>query len=173
MRQCGYCPKALLGRINLPSFDLRCRDPDPFARRMIAERAHDTQSHPTRRRLGVWIGLPSSACMSMGSTARTPSGSPLATGEGRFLVIRTERAGRPARILLMAGDHFLFVRNRPKDLPEADSLDALIAASRAFRAQIIGYLDTATEIMQHSDIMASYLLRGGGRCVSCRLRMLM
>jgi hypothetical protein len=65
----------------------------------------------------------------------------ISDGEGRFLVVRTERAGRPARILLVAGDHFLFVRNRPNDLPQADSLDALIAANRASRAQIIGYLD--------------------------------
>ena len=41
----------------------------------------------------------------------------------------------------MAGDHFFYARNRPRALPEADSLDALIAASRASRAQIIGYLD--------------------------------
>ena len=74
MRQCGYCPKALLGRVNLPSFHLRCRDPDPFARRMIAEPAHDTQSHPTRRRLGVWIG------------SYTESWKSLSDGEGRFLV---------------------------------------------------------------------------------------
>jgi len=62
-------------------------------------------------------------------------------GEGRFLVIRTERAGRLARILLIAGDHFLYVRNRAHDLPQSDSLDTYIAASHATRAQIIGYLD--------------------------------
>src|SRR2546425_4645300 len=26
MRQCGYCPKALLGRVNLPSFHLRSEE---------------------------------------------------------------------------------------------------------------------------------------------------
>ena len=71
----------------------------------------------------------------------TESWRSISDGEERFLVIRTERAGRPARILLAAGDHFLYVRNRPNDLPEADSLDVLIAASRASRAQIIRYLD--------------------------------
>jgi len=62
-------------------------------------------------------------------------------GDGRFLAVRVERAGRLDRALLLAGDHFLFVRNREKDLPGAESLDALIVATRATRAQIIEYLD--------------------------------
>jgi hypothetical protein len=62
-------------------------------------------------------------------------------GAGRFLVIRTERAGRLARILLVADDFFLYVRNRATDLPQASSLDALIAASHASRTQIVSYLD--------------------------------
>jgi hypothetical protein len=65
----------------------------------------------------------------------------LSGGDGRFLAVRVERAGRLDRVLLVAGDHFLFVRNREKDLPMAESLDSLIVATRATRAQIIEYLD--------------------------------
>jgi hypothetical protein len=62
-------------------------------------------------------------------------------GEGRFLAVRVERSGRLDRVLLVAGDHFVYVRNRGKDLPIAASLDSLIAATRATRAQIVVYLD--------------------------------
>ena len=62
-------------------------------------------------------------------------------GDGRFLVIQTERDGRPQRLLLVAGDYLVFVRNRTKDLPRAASLDSLIASTHASRAQIIKYLD--------------------------------
>jgi hypothetical protein len=62
-------------------------------------------------------------------------------GEGRFLVIRIQRAGRLDRMLLVAGDYFLYVRNRAKDLPVAESLEALIDSKRASRSQIIEYLD--------------------------------
>jgi hypothetical protein len=62
-------------------------------------------------------------------------------GEGRFLVIKIERAGRLDRMLLVAGDYFLYVRNRAKDLPIAESLEALIDSTRASRSQIIEYLD--------------------------------
>jgi hypothetical protein len=41
----------------------------------------------------------------------------------------------------VAGDHFLYVRNRTKDLPVSDSLDALISSANATRDQIIEYLD--------------------------------
>jgi hypothetical protein len=59
----------------------------------------------------------------------------------RFLAVRDERAGRLGRLLVVAGDYFLYVRNRPKDLPVADSLDALISTTHATRAQIVEYLD--------------------------------
>jgi hypothetical protein len=62
-------------------------------------------------------------------------------GDGRFLVIQTERDGRPQRLLLVAGDYFVFVRNRIKDLPRAASLDSLIASTHPSRAQVIEYLD--------------------------------
>jgi hypothetical protein len=65
----------------------------------------------------------------------------VSSGDGRFLAVRVERAGRLDRVLLVAGDHFLFVRNREKDLPMAESLDSLIIATRATRSQIIEYLD--------------------------------
>jgi len=41
----------------------------------------------------------------------------------------------------MVGDYFLFVRNRTRDLPVAESLDALIDATSASRARVIEYLD--------------------------------
>jgi hypothetical protein len=43
--------------------------------------------------------------------------------------------------LLVAGDYFVFVRNRIKDLPRAASLDSLIASTHPSRAQVIEYLD--------------------------------
>jgi hypothetical protein len=58
-----------------------------------------------------------------------------------FLALRLERAGRLERVLLVAGDHFLYVRNREHDLPDAESLDSLITSSKASRAQIFAYLD--------------------------------
>ena len=41
----------------------------------------------------------------------------------------------------MAGDHFAYARNRPKDLPAAPSLAELIAKSQATRETVLGYLD--------------------------------
>src|SRR4051812_20336066 len=51
----------------------------------------------------------------------------VADARGRFLVLRVERAGRLDRTLIVAGDRFLYVRNRKRDLPKAESLEALIA----------------------------------------------
>jgi hypothetical protein len=65
----------------------------------------------------------------------------ISTGEGRFLVVRVERAGRLHRVLILVGDYFLYARNRAHDLPVAESLDALVAAAGADRAQIVAYLD--------------------------------
>ena len=65
----------------------------------------------------------------------------LDSGAGRFLALRVERAGRLDRLLLIAGDHFLYARNRNVDLSPAASLDSLIATTSATRAQIISYLD--------------------------------
>jgi hypothetical protein len=65
----------------------------------------------------------------------------LTSGDDRFLAVRVERAGRLDRILLVAGDHFFYGRNRAKDLPAAASLDALIATTHATRREIIAYLD--------------------------------
>lgn len=65
----------------------------------------------------------------------------VARGDGRFLAVRVERAGRLERTLLVVGDHFLYVRNRAKDLPAAPSIDSLIVATHATRAQIIEFLD--------------------------------
>ena len=62
-------------------------------------------------------------------------------GDQRFLVIQTERDGRPQRLLLVAGDYFVFARNRTRDLPRAASLASLIASTRPSRAQIVQYLD--------------------------------
>jgi hypothetical protein len=73
--------------------------------------------------------------------AYTESWRSVSHGEGRFLVIQTESGGRPQRLLLVAGDYFMYVRNRGRDLPAAASLDALISSTRAAREQIIEYLD--------------------------------
>jgi hypothetical protein len=60
---------------------------------------------------------------------------------GRFLALRMQRNGRLERVLVVAGDHFIYVRNRERDLPGAESLESLIASTKASRAQIIAYLD--------------------------------
>ncbi len=71
----------------------------------------------------------------------TESWRSVTDGEGRFLVVETEKDGRPYRLLLVAGENFVFVRNRVKDLPAAPSLDSLIASTHPSRALLIEYLD--------------------------------
>ncbi|MEO8881052.1 MAG: hypothetical protein ABI446_11730 [Gemmatimonadaceae bacterium] len=63
------------------------------------------------------------------------------SGESRFLVVRVERARRLDRTLIVVGDRFIYVRNRTRDLPPAESIDSLIVSTHASRAQIIAYLD--------------------------------
>ncbi len=62
-------------------------------------------------------------------------------GNGRFLVIQTESGERTLRLLLVAGDYFLYVRNRARDLAPASSLEALVKDSSTTRARLIEYLD--------------------------------
>jgi hypothetical protein len=62
-------------------------------------------------------------------------------GNGHFLVIRVEHAGRLFRTLVVVGNQFVYVRNRAKDLPAAASFEALIDSTKASRAQIEEYLD--------------------------------
>lgn len=69
----------------------------------------------------------------------------LSSGDGRFLGVKVLRRDsgteRVDRILSVTGDHFIFARNRTKDLPMADSLASLIAKTHASRATILEYLD--------------------------------
>ncbi len=65
----------------------------------------------------------------------------LSTGDDRFLALRVERNGRIDRVLIVVGDWFYFARNRAADLPPAESFDALIAARKPTRAQLINWLD--------------------------------
>ena len=65
----------------------------------------------------------------------------LTAGKKKFLVVRVEHAGRLERTLVVVGNHFVFVRNRAKDLPKAPSFDALIETTKATREQIVEYLD--------------------------------
>lgn len=62
-------------------------------------------------------------------------------GQGRYLVIRTARFGRLFRALVVAGDQFVYARNRATELPRAVSFDALIESTHATREQIVEYLD--------------------------------
>jgi hypothetical protein len=62
-------------------------------------------------------------------------------GSDRFLAIRIEQERRVQQVLLVAGDAFIYVRNRARDLPAAESIESLIAATHADRAQIIAWLD--------------------------------
>jgi hypothetical protein len=62
-------------------------------------------------------------------------------GGGRFLAIRIEQERRVQQVLLVAGDEFIYVRNRVRDLPASESIESLIAATHADRAQIVAWLD--------------------------------
>lgn len=77
----------------------------------------------------------------------------LAGGNGRFLVVRIEHAGRLVQSLVVVGNLFVYVRNRPKDLPEAASFDALIEATHPSREQMEKYLDCEFSVGR---------VRGGG-----------
>ena len=69
----------------------------------------------------------------------------LTSGDARFLAVRVTKldhaAQRLDRVLLVAGDHFVYARNRSKDLPRARSLADLIAKSHATRDLVLDYLD--------------------------------
>jgi hypothetical protein len=69
----------------------------------------------------------------------------LTSGDDKFLVVRVTKLDRAVerldRVLLVAGDHFAYARNRQKDLPLADSLEDLIAKRHATRATVLEYLD--------------------------------
>ena len=71
----------------------------------------------------------------------TESWRRLSAGEGQFLVVRVEHAGRLERTLIVVGNQFIFVRNRAKDLPTAPSFDVLFETTKATREQIVEYLD--------------------------------
>lgn len=49
-------------------------------------------------------------------------------GGGRFLVLRAAGAGRERQLLVLAGDHYIYVRDREAPLPRAESMRALVAA---------------------------------------------
>jgi hypothetical protein len=70
----------------------------------------------------------------------------LASGDGYFLGVQVMRklpggAQRIHELLSVAGDHFIYARNRPFDLPMAPSMAALIKETHADRQQILAYLD--------------------------------
>jgi hypothetical protein len=70
----------------------------------------------------------------------------LASGDGACFgvwVVKRQAGGtnRIWEILSVNGDHFIYARNRAKDLPMADSLADLIKKTNATRAQILEYLD--------------------------------
>ena len=62
-------------------------------------------------------------------------------GDGNCLGLKITRAGRVERMLTVVGDHFVYARNRARDLPDAQSLTELVATTHATRAQIIEMLD--------------------------------
>ena len=69
----------------------------------------------------------------------------LTSDDTRYLAVRVTKLDhateRLDRVLLVAGDHFIYARNRTKDLPKAASLADLIAKNHASREQVLGYLD--------------------------------
>jgi hypothetical protein len=79
---------------------------------------------------------------------------PLSSGDGRFLVLEARAGARLERLLVVAGDHFLFARNRAVELPPARSLAELVGASGVTRAERLAYLDCE---------LSYGLVRGGAR----------
>lgn len=70
----------------------------------------------------------------------------LGSGDGNYFGVTVLRAKpdntyRNHEFLSVNGDHFIYARNRPKDLPMADSLEELIKKTKASRKQILEYLD--------------------------------
>jgi hypothetical protein len=76
-----------------------------------------------------------------------------------YLVIQIEHSGRLDRVLIVAGDRFMYVRNRAKDLPVADSFGKLIASTNATRAQVIEYLDCEFSIGQVPNGRAPWIIQ--------------
>lgn len=63
----------------------------------------------------------------------------MSTGDGKYLGIKIVNGKRTEAILTIVGDHFIYARNRRRDLPKAESLTAL--AVNATRAELIELLD--------------------------------
>ena len=63
----------------------------------------------------------------------------LAPNDGRYLGIQIKRDGRVEQSLAVVGDHFVYARNRARDLPRAESFSEL--AATLSREQIIAALD--------------------------------
>jgi hypothetical protein len=63
----------------------------------------------------------------------------MSSGDGKYLGIKITGNKRTEVILTVVGDHFVYARNRRRDLPRAESLAAL--AVNATRAQLIELLD--------------------------------
>ena len=78
----------------------------------------------------------------------------VASGDHQFLAIEVRQQGRLDRFLVVAGDHFVYARNRARDLPKADSLKALFESTHATRAEKIEMLDCE---------LSYGLVRGAGR----------
>jgi hypothetical protein len=83
----------------------------------------------------------------------------LESGEGNFFGVKVLRrlpddTTRIHQILSVAGDHFIYARNRAHDLPMAPSLGALVAKEKPSRDQLIEWLDL--------EVSHGFVL--GGRC---------
>ena len=65
----------------------------------------------------------------------------ISSGDGKYLAIRIRNHDRTEVIFVVVGDHFVYARNRARDLPRAESLAALAAQMHATRAQLVELLD--------------------------------
>jgi len=89
------------------------------------------------------LGLPVRLVAVPGRMAEAGGGADAVCRVGDVSILggREEHAGRLSRILVVVGNRFLYVRNREKDLPVATSLEALIAATKASREEIVAFLN--------------------------------
>jgi len=65
----------------------------------------------------------------------------VSSGEGRFLVIEMYAGTRVDRFLVVTGDHFVYARNRARELPKAESFKKLFEDTHPTREEKIAMLD--------------------------------
>lgn len=75
----------------------------------------------------------------------------MSSGDGKYLGIKIANGSRTERMLVVVGDHFVYARNRKRDLPPGASLSAIAAGK------------SRDEVVEMLDCELSYGIVRGGR----------